>query len=120
MVRWFFNNRSYGFRSGINKNNISANIIFDEATNTALTVDINSLTSTNNITTTADISMTSNGTNIDILSLTDVRTITDNVADFNDIDTTNSIDINSLTDTDMTTIQNNLMIALYKFMGISM
>ena len=104
----------------ISENNISANIIFDEATNTSLTVNINSLTSENTTTTTADIAISSSGTNIDILSLTDIRTITDNVANFDNIDTTNSIDINNLTETDMTTIQNNLMIALYNFMGISM
>ena len=104
----------------ISENNINANIIFDEATNTALTVNINSLTSANTTTTTADIAISSSGTNIDILSLTDIRTITDNVANFDNIDTTNNIDINNLTETDMTTIQNNLMIALYNFMGISM
>lgn len=104
----------------LSENNISANIIFDEATNTALTLNINSLTSANTTTTTADIAISSSGTNIDILSLTDVRTITDNVANFDNIDTTNNIDINSLTETDMTTIQNNLMIVLYNFMGISM
>lgn len=104
----------------ISENNISANIIFDEAANTSLTVNINSLTSENTTTTTADIAISSSGTNIDILSLTDIKTITDNVANFDNIDTTNSIDINNLTETDMTTIQNNLMIALYNFMGISM
>ena len=104
----------------ISENNISANIIFDEATNTSLTVNINSLTSENTTTTTADIAISSSGTNIDILSLTDIKTITDNVANFDNIDTTNSIDINNLTETDMTTIQNNLMIVLYSFMGISM
>ena len=104
----------------ISENNISANIIFDEATNTALTVNINSLTSENTTTTTADIAISSSGTNIDILSLTDIKTITDNVANFDNIDTTNSIDINNLTETDMTTIQNNLMIVLYSFMGITM
>ena len=104
----------------ISENNISANIIFDQATNTSLTVNINSLTSENTTTTTADIAISSSGTNIDILSLTDIKTITDNVANFDNIDTTNSIDINNLTETDMTTIQNNLMIVLYSFMGISM
>ena len=104
----------------ISENNISANIIFDEATNTSLTVNINSLTSENTTTTTADIAISSSGTNIDILSLTDIKTITDNVANFDNIDTTNSIDINNLTETDMTTIQNNLMIVLYSFMGITM
>ena len=103
----------------ISENNISANIIFDEATNTSLTVNINSLTSENTTTTTADIAISSSGTNIDILSLTDIKTITDNVANFDNIDTTNSIDINNLTETDMTTIQNNLMIVLYSFMGIT-
>ena len=104
----------------ISENNISANIIFDQATNTSLTVNINSLTSENTTTTTADIAISSSGTNIDILSLTDIKTITDNVANFDNIDTTNSIDINNLTETDMTTIQNNLMIVLYSFMGITM
>ena len=104
----------------ISENNISANIIFDEATNTSLTVNINSLTSENTTTTTADIAISSSGTNIDILSLTDIKTITDTVANFDNIDTTNSIDINNLTETDMTTIQNNLMIVLYSFMGITM
>ena len=104
----------------ISENNINANIIFDEATNTALTVNINSLTSANTTTTTADIAISSSGTNIDILSLTDIRTITDNFANFDNIDTTNNIDINNLTKTDINTIQNNLMITLYNFMGISM
>lgn len=104
----------------ISENNISANIIFDQATNTSLTVNINSLTSENTTTTTADIAISSSGTNIDILSLTDIKTITDIVANFDNIDTTNNIDINNLTETDMTTIQNNLMIVLYSFMGITM
>ena len=65
------------------------------------------------------MSMSSSGTNIDILTITDVRTVTDGIADFSNINPTNNIDINSLTEADITTIQTNLMTILYNFMGIT-
>ena len=102
----------------ISDNNFSLNII-DESTGAALTATLTSSTENNVITTTFNMGMTSSGINLDIISLTDVKTITENTADFSNINTTNNIDVNSLTETDITTIENNLMTILYNFMGIT-
>ena len=66
------------------------------------------------------MAISSYGSNIDVLTVTDTKTVTDGVADFSNINPTNNIDINSLTETDITTIQTNLMTILYNFMGIAM
>ena len=102
----------------ISDNNISFNII-DEASNTSLNANITSTTEGNVITTTFNMAISNSGVNIDLLTLTDTKTLTDGVADFSNINTTNNIDINSLTETDITTIENNLMTILYNFMGIT-
>ena len=102
----------------ISDNNISFNII-DEASNTSLNANITSTTEGNIITTTFNMAISNSGVNIDLLTLTDTKTLTDGVADFSNINTTNNIDINSLTETDITTIENNLMTILYNFMGIT-
>ncbi len=102
----------------ISDNNISFNII-DEASNTSLNANITSITEGNVITTTFNMAISNSGVNIDLLTLTDTKTLTDGVADFSNINTTNNIDINSLTETDITTIENNLMTILYNFMGIT-
>ena len=65
------------------------------------------------------MAISNSGVNIDLLTLTDTKTLTDGVADFSNINTNNNIDINSLTETDITTIENNLMTILYNFMGIT-
>ena len=102
----------------ISDNNISFNII-DESSNTSLNANITSATEENVITTTFNMAISNSGVNIDLLTLTDTKTVTDGVADFSNINTTNNIDINSLTETDITTIENNLMTILYNFMGIT-
>ena len=102
----------------ISDNNISFNII-DESSNTSLNANITSATEGNVITTTFNMAISNSGVNIDLLTLTDTKTVTDGVADFSNINTTNNIDINSLTETDITTIENNLMTILYNFMGIT-
>ena len=103
----------------ISDNNISFNII-DEASNTSLNANITSITEGNVITTTFNMAISNSGVNIDLLTLTDTKTLTDGVADFSNINTTNNIEINSLTETDITTIENNLMTIFYNFMGIAM
>ena len=102
----------------ISDNNISFNII-DESSNTSLNANITSATEGNVITTTFNMAISNSGVNIDLLTLTDTKTVTDGIADFSNINTTNNIDINSLTETDITNIQNNLMTILYNFMGIT-
>ena len=102
----------------ISSNTVSVNII-DESTDATLTANLTSSTENNVVTTTFNMGMTSSGINLDIISLTDVKTITENTADFSNINTTNNIDVNSLTETDITTIENNLMTILYNFMGIT-
>ena len=102
----------------ISDNNISFNII-DESSNTSLNANITSATEGNVITTTFNMAISNSGVKIDLLTLTDTKTVTDGVADFSNINTTNNIDINSLTETDITTIENNLMTILYNFMGIA-
>lgn len=74
----------------------------------------------NNINSTFTIDMNLGGTPINIMSFTDTKTVTENIADFSNIDTTNNININNLTEEDITTIENNLMTILYSFMGIAM
>ena len=100
----------------ISDNNISFNII-DEASNTSLNANITSTTEGNIITTTFNMAISNSDVNIDLLTLTDTKTLTDGVADFSNINTTNNIDINSLTETDITTIENNLMTILYHGTG---
>lgn len=103
----------------INDNNISFSI-GDASTGVLLNANLTSSTENNVITTTFNMAISSYGSNIDVLTVTDTKTVTDGVADFSNINPTNNIDINSLTETDITTIQTNLMTILYNFMGIAM
>lgn len=103
----------------INDNNISFSI-GDASTGVLLNANLTSSTENNIITTTFNMAISSGGSNIDVLTVTDTKTVTDGVADFSNINPTNNIDINSLTETDITTIQTNLMTILYNFMGIAM
>lgn len=103
----------------INDNNISFSI-GDASTGVLLNANLTSSTENNVITTTFNMAISSYGNNIDVLTVTDTKTVTDGVADFSNINPTNNIDINSLTETDITTIQTNLMTILYNFMGIAM
>lgn len=103
----------------INDNNISLSI-GDASTGVLLNANLTSSTENNIITTTFNMAISSYGSNIDVLTVTDTKTVTDGVADFSNINPTNNIDINSLTETDITTIQTNLMTILYNFMGIAM
>ena len=66
------------------------------------------------------MALSSNGSNMDIIKVTDTKQITENAADFSNINPTNNVDINSLTEEDLTTIENNLMTIFYNFMGIAM
>lgn len=99
-------------------NNISFNIT-DKASDVSLTANLTSNTEGNLITTNFDMIMSVEGTEIDVLTLTDTKTVTDGVADFSNINPTNNIDINSLTETDITTIQTNLMAIIYNIMGFT-
>ena len=112
------NNTSIGSIT-INENNISFSI-GDASTGVLLNANLTSSTENNVITTTFNMAISSYGSNIDVLTVTDTKTVTDGVADFSNINPTNNIDINSLTETDITTIQTNLMTILYNFMGIAM
>lgn len=103
----------------INDNNISFSI-GDASTGVLLNANLTSSIENNVITTTFNMAISSYGSNIDVLTVTDTKTVTDGVADFSNINPTNNIDINSLTETDITTIQTNLMTILYNFMGIAM
>ena len=103
----------------INDNNISLSI-GDASTGVLVNANLTSSTENNIITTTFNLAIQSYGSNIDVLTVTDTKTVTDGVADFSNINPTNNIDINSLTETDITTIQTNLMTILYNFMGIAM
>lgn len=103
----------------INDNNISLSI-GDASTGILVNANLTSSTENNIITTTFNMAISSYGSNIDVLTVTDTKTVTDGVADFSNINPTNNIDINSLTETDITTIQTNLMTILYNFMGIAM
>ena len=102
----------------INDNNISFSI-GDASTGVLVNANLTSSTENNIITTTFNMAISSYGSNIDVLTVTDTKTVTDGVADFSNINPTNNIDINSLTETDITTIQTNLMTILYNFMGIA-
>lgn len=102
----------------INDNNISLSI-GDASTGVLVNANLTSSTENNIITTTFNMAISSYGSNIDVLTVTDTKTVTDGVADFSNINPTNNIDINSLTETDITTIQTNLMTILYNFMGIA-
>lgn len=99
-------------------NNISFNIT-DKTSDVSLTANLTSNTEGNLITTNFDMIMSVEGTEIDVLTLTDTKTVTDGVADFSSINPTNNIDINSLTETDITTIQTNLMAIIYNIMGFT-
>ena len=103
----------------IDDNNISFSI-GDASTGVLLNANLTSSTENNVITTTFNMAIENSGSNIDVLTVTDTKTVTDGVADFSNINPTNNIDINSLTETDITTIQTNLMTILYNFMGIAM
>ena len=103
----------------INDNNISLSI-GDASTGVLVNANLTSSTENNIITTTFNMAISSYGSNVDVLTVTDTKTVTDGVADFSNINPTNNIDINSLTETDITTIQTNLMTILYNFMGIAM
>ncbi len=103
----------------INDNNISLSI-GDASTGVLVNANLTSSTENNVITTTFNMAISSYGSNIDVLTVTDTKTVTDGVADFSNINPTNNIDINSLTESDITTIQTNLMTILYNFMGIAM
>lgn len=103
----------------INDNNISFSI-GDASTGVLLNANLTSSTENNVITTTFNMAIENSGSNIDVLTVTDTKTVTDGVADFSNINPTNNIDINSLTETDITTIHTNLMTILYNFMGIAM
>ena len=104
----------------LNKNNINFNMLLDELTNTAITANITSNTSNNTTTTTFNVSLTANNDSMDVLTITDTKQVLENTADFTDIDTTNSININDLTEEDITTIQNNLTTIFYNIMGFTM
>lgn len=103
----------------LNKNNINVNFIIDATTNTAFHANIATITNNNKITTEFTMSLIGNNTNMDILSIKDEKTVVNDVAEFNDIDTSNSVNINDLTDEDIANIENNLMTIIYNMMGVS-
>ena len=102
----------------ISENNISLNIV-DETSGTSLNATLTANTTSNTTNTTFNLSIANSGTSYDLISINDTQTIISNEADFSNINTTNNVNINDLTDEEITTIQNNLAIILYRFMGYS-
>ena len=102
----------------ISENNIALNII-----DVTSRVSLNATLTTNTINNTTNkdfkLSLTTNGINFDLMSINDTQTIISNEADFSNINTTNNVNINNLTNEEITTIQNNFAIILYRFMGYS-
>ena len=113
------NNTNVGTLS-INNNNINFTMIIEESSNTTLNAIITSDNSNDVITTTLSMNIASNGTTIDILEVNDTKQITTGTADFSNINTTNNISVNSLTEEDITNIENNLMIILYNYFGLNL
>lgn len=103
----------------ISKNNKNFNFIIDESTNTTLSGNLNSHKSNNIRTTTLNIGIgVGEETEYPLLEVTDIQNITEGEnVDFSNIDTSNNINVNSLTETDITTIENNLMTILYNYFG---
>ena len=101
------------------KDNINISIIVDPTTNSIINANIATNKENNIITTKATISISTNGTNIDILNLVDTKTITEGVADFSNINTTNNVNINNLNEEDITTIEDNLITIIYSYFGMS-
>ncbi len=106
----------------ISENETSVDLSISDATDPSTVVQIkyNSQKENTNINSTFTIDMNINGTPINFMNITDTKTITENNADFSNINTTNNINANDLTEEDITAIQNNLMTILYNFMGIAM
>ncbi len=102
----------------INDNSISYNFT-DTSTNIKYNASITSTKDDNLTTTTFEINMSDSINTINVFTLTDIRETKENEANFSNIDTTNSIDINSLTETDISTIETNLMTVIYNIMGIA-
>ena len=113
------NNTNVGTLS-INNNNINFTMIIEESSNTTLNAIITSDNSNDVITTALSMNIASNGTTIDILEVNDTKQITTGTADFSNINTTNNISVNSLTEEDITNIENNLMIILYNYFGLNL
>ena len=88
-------------------------------TNTKLSFELNSTNNSNVGKTDFKLSIIGGDTTIDLITLSDSNTTTDGVADFGNIDTTNSVSSSLLTDADMTTIQNNLLVIMSKLMGVT-
>ena len=106
----------------ISENETSIDLSISDATDPSTVVQIkyNSQKENTNINSTFTIDMSVNGTPVNVMNITDTKTITENNADFSNINTTNNINANDLTEEDITAIQNNLMTILYNFMGIAM
>ena len=106
----------------ISENETSIDLSISDTTDpsTSIQIKYNSQKEDANINSTFTIDMAVSGTPINVMTVNDTRTITENTADFSNINTTNNININNLTETDITNMQNNLMTILYNFMGIAM
>ena len=106
----------------ISKHDKYFNFTIDESTNTNLSGNLNQSKSNNTITNTLTINISvGNETEYSLLEATDIQNITEEEnVDFSNIDTSNNINVNNLTETDITTIENNLITVLYNFIGIAM
>ena len=106
----------------ISKHDKYFSFTIDESTNTNLSGNLNQSKSNNTITNTLTINISvGNETEYSLLEATDIQNITEEEnVDFSNIDTSNNINVNNLTETDITTIENNLITVLYNFIGIAM
>ncbi|HIS37886.1 MAG TPA: hypothetical protein IAB45_00040 [Candidatus Onthousia faecavium] len=98
----------------------TVDLTFNTADNVAIMVNLNSTRTDNTINTNMEISASTGDYAITFLTLSDTCNITDGVADFSNINTTDSINLNDLTEEDLTTIQNRLMVVLYNYLGLDL
>lgn len=105
----------------ISENNMAFNLNYpmDDTNSTFLVFSFDSTRTGNNIVTNADLSVMASGSSISMFKLADNATIEENTANFANINPTNNISIDSLTETDIATIQNNFMTLLYNYLGYS-
>ncbi len=115
-----YNNKNIGVIK-INNSEIDMDITIQSLnlTNDSVNIKYNSLLNNNNISTTFIINLMTNNTEIKIININDSGMITNGIADFSNVNTSNNVNIDNLSDIDMATIENNLMTVLYNFINQS-
>ena len=112
------NNKNIGNLT-IANNKVNLNLQIDDGYNNIILIKLNSNDNNNTVTTEFSIGTVTNNTNVDILKITDVKNIKNNIANFPNIDTSNSINLNKLTEEQINTIENSLMGILYKYLDVN-